>query len=300
MLTDFGIASVIGATQPLTATGMVVGTVGYMTPERLSESGSRPKADLWSLGATLYFTAEGRSAYNADDVVAMIAAVASRDPQPMLRAGTLAPAIAGLLVRDVDTRWDTAAARTYLHAVVAGGSGLETTALLPPAPQTPTKPAPGLPWNQDVPPATPRTEDLPGRPPRARGLTWLVAFTAAAARATLHRGMHQRHPPPQRLVADDAPVTYQMVRAHVATLRGAPAGPPLWPPTVRQVTGWLTRHPTTLTEEDRAGLKEVLARCPELDKAAGHVRDFGEILTDRLGAMLPTWIDAVPPVGSGP
>ncbi|MFF3699049.1 transposase [Streptomyces sp. NPDC002221] len=48
-----------------------------------------------------------------------------------------------------------------------------------------------------------------------------------------------------------------------------------------------------MSEEDRAGLKEVLARCPELDKAAGHVRDFGEILTDRLGSTLPTWIEAV-------
>ncbi|MFJ3833851.1 ISL3 family transposase [Streptomyces sp. NPDC090046] len=95
------------------------------------------------------------------------------------------------------------------------------------------------------------------------------------------------------LVAENAPVTYQMVRSHIATLRGATAGAPPRPPTVRQVTGWLTRHPTTLTGEDRAGLKEVLARCPELDKAAGHVRDFGEILTDRLGSTLPTWIDAV-------
>ncbi|WP_392671817.1 transposase [Streptomyces sp. LN785] len=59
------------------------------------------------------------------------------------------------------------------------------------------------------------------------------------------------------------------------------------------MTGWLTRRPATLTEEDRAGLKEVLARCPELDKAAGHVRDFGEILTDRLGSTLHTWIDAI-------
>ncbi len=95
------------------------------------------------------------------------------------------------------------------------------------------------------------------------------------------------------LVAVQAPVTYGMVRAYIATLRRAPAGAPPRPPTVRQVTGWLTRHPTTLTEEDRAGLKEVLARCPELNKAAGHVRDFGEILTDRLGSTLPTWIDAV-------
>ncbi len=33
------------------------------------------------------------------------------------------------------------------------------------------------------------------------------------------------------------------------------------------------------------------AQC--LAKAAGHVRGFGEILTDRLGSTLPTWIDAV-------
>ena len=62
---------------------------------------------------------------------------------------------------------------------------------------------------------------------------------------------------------------------------------------MRQVTGWLTRHPTALSEDDRTSLKEVLARCPELDTAAGHVRGFGEILTDRLGSTLPTWIDAV-------
>jgi transposase len=84
-----------------------------------------------------------------------------------------------------------------------------------------------------------------------------------------------------------------MVRAHIATLRGDPSAAPPRPPTVRQVTGWLTRHPTTLAEEDRAGLKDVLARCPELETAAEHVRDFGEILTSRLKAVLPAWIDAV-------
>lgn len=84
-----------------------------------------------------------------------------------------------------------------------------------------------------------------------------------------------------------------MVRSHIADLRGAPDGAPPRPPSVRQVTGWLTRHPTVLNEEDRAGLKDVLTRCPELDTAAGHVRDFGEILGSRLGATLPAWMDAV-------
>ncbi|MGA4979903.1 ISL3 family transposase [Streptomyces cinereoruber] len=95
------------------------------------------------------------------------------------------------------------------------------------------------------------------------------------------------------LVAEQAPVTYGMVRAHIATLRGVPYAAPPRPPTVRQVTGWLTRHPTALTEEDSVGLKDVLARCPELNTAARHIRDFGEMLTGRLGAMLPAWIEAV-------
>ncbi|MGW4825488.1 ISL3 family transposase [Streptomyces sp. NPDC004227] len=95
------------------------------------------------------------------------------------------------------------------------------------------------------------------------------------------------------LIAENAPVTYQMVRAYIATLRDAPPQAPPPPPTVRRVTGWLTRHPATLSEDERAALKDVLARCPKLDVAAGHVRGFGEILTHRLGSTLPEWIDAV-------
>ncbi|MCX4790330.1 transposase [Streptomyces sp. NBC_01221] len=109
-------------------------------------------------------------------------------------------------------------------------------------------------------------------------------FTAGCTSVTeLHR----------ELLAEGAPVTYGMVRAYIVTLRSVPPDAPLPPPSVRKVTGWLTQHPSALSEEDRAALKDVLGRCPELDTAAGHIRDFGEILTDRLGATLPTWIDAV-------
>ncbi|WP_327241053.1 hypothetical protein OG243_11340 [Streptomyces sp. NBC_01318] len=80
---------------------------------------------------------------------------------------------------------------------------------------------------------------------------------------------------------------------HIATLRGAPSAALPRPPTVRQVTGRLTHHPTALNEEDRVALKDVLTRCPELEAAAGHVRDFGEVLGGRLGSTLPAWIDAV-------
>src|SRR6266511_2471809 len=69
---------------------------------------------------------------------------------------------------------------------------------------------------------------------------------------------------------------------------GAPA-----PPTVREVTGWLTRHPDRLTEDEHLGLKAILERCPELQAAADHVRAFGEMLTHLRGQELPAWIAAV-------
>jgi len=59
----------------------------------------------------------------------------------------------------------------------------------------------------------------------------------------------------RELLDQNAPLTYQTVRAYIATLRSAPATAPPPPPTVRQ------------------------ARCPELGAAAEHVHAFGEILT---------------------
>jgi hypothetical protein len=59
------------------------------------------------------------------------------------------------------------------------------------------------------------------------------------------------------------------------------------------VTGWLTRHPDRLTEDEHLGLKAILMRCPELQAAADHVRAFGEMLSHLRGQQLPAWIAAV-------
>jgi hypothetical protein len=61
----------------------------------------------------------------------------------------------------------------------------------------------------------------------------------------------------------------------------------------QQATGWLTRHPKTLTEDEQPLLKTVLERCAELRAAAGHVRAFGELLMRLRGQELPGWIAAV-------
>ncbi|WP_455680855.1 hypothetical protein [Streptomyces mirabilis] len=56
------------------------------------------------------------------------------------------------------------------------------------------------------------------------------------------------------------------------------------------MTGWLTRHPATLTEEEKLHRKDVLDRCPELASAAELTSSFAEMLTTLSGDRLPEWI----------
>ena len=84
--------------------------------------------------------------------------------------------------------------------------------------------------------------------------------------------------------------SYSVVRNYLEEHRPAtaPLAPP--PPTVRDVTGWLTRHPDSLTEDERPQLKALLGRCPELEAASSHVRTFARMLTQLTGQDLPQWI----------
>jgi eukaryotic-like serine/threonine-protein kinase len=52
-ITDFGVAHAIGAA-PVTATGMVMGTPGYIAPERVSGGQAQPPSDLYALGIVAY------------------------------------------------------------------------------------------------------------------------------------------------------------------------------------------------------------------------------------------------------
>ncbi|MGN2638669.1 ISL3 family transposase [Nocardia takedensis] len=87
--------------------------------------------------------------------------------------------------------------------------------------------------------------------------------------------------------------SYTVVRRYLEQHRDNPAPIAAMPPTVRQVTGWLTRHPDTLSEDDRSRLQAALEHCPHLRAAAEHVRAFGEIVTTLQGQRLPDWIAAV-------
>jgi transposase len=64
------------------------------------------------------------------------------------------------------------------------------------------------------------------------------------------------------------------------------------------VTGWLTRHPASLDEQEKQQRADILGRCPELDALAGHVRTFAKMMANLDGHLLDEWIATAR--GSGP
>jgi len=85
------------------------------------------------------------------------------------------------------------------------------------------------------------------------------------------------------------------VRRYLRPFRSGRPTPPAGPvaPTVRQVTGWILRRPTTLDDHEQTRLEQVLARCPHLEAASAHVAAFAELLTGLHGDRLDTWIGKV-------
>ncbi|MFJ2636818.1 serine/threonine-protein kinase [Streptomyces sp. NPDC087422] len=116
VLSDFGIAQIDGDPS-VTSTGMLVGAPSYISPERARGQKPGPPADLWSLGALLYASVEGRPPYDKGSAIATLTAVMTEPVGPMTNAGPLAEAIKGLLVKDPAQRLDHDAAYALLSTV---------------------------------------------------------------------------------------------------------------------------------------------------------------------------------------
>jgi hypothetical protein len=112
-VTDFGVASLTGDPR-LTTTGMVIGSPAYMAPEQAQGEPTGPPVDFWALGATLYFAVEGQPPFDKGASMATLAAVVNEAPQPMRRAGPLAPLITALLAKDPEARPSGPKVRAWL------------------------------------------------------------------------------------------------------------------------------------------------------------------------------------------
>jgi serine/threonine protein kinase len=88
-ITDFGIARIADQV-PLTATGQVMGTVQYLSPEQASGHPASPTTDIYSLGIVAYEALAGRRPFTGESQVA-IAMAQINDQAPDLPASVSEP-----------------------------------------------------------------------------------------------------------------------------------------------------------------------------------------------------------------
>jgi serine/threonine protein kinase len=72
LLTDFGIAKILGETTVLTHTGMAMGTPAYMAPEQWRGESVDARTDIYALGIILFEMLTGRLPYQAETPYSMM------------------------------------------------------------------------------------------------------------------------------------------------------------------------------------------------------------------------------------
>ncbi|KOU63422.1 serine/threonine protein phosphatase [Streptomyces sp. MMG1533] len=119
LLTDYGISVQPDAGETrYTLASVLVGTAGYLAPERATGGAPTAAADLFSLGCTLYHAVEGRGPFERHSHLAEVTAVVLEEPRPAVRAGALGPVLAALLAKDPGERLSATEAEAALSQIV--------------------------------------------------------------------------------------------------------------------------------------------------------------------------------------
>lgn len=111
---DFGLAKLRqlrdddAATLLKTATGVRMGTLGYMAPEQLSGGDVTPAADVFSFGVVLYEMISGRRPFEGATATEVATAILSKSPQPLKAPPKLAAIVTKSLSKNADSRYPTA------------------------------------------------------------------------------------------------------------------------------------------------------------------------------------------------
>jgi serine/threonine protein kinase len=102
---DFGIARHFDTQESaVTATGMVVGTPGYLAPEQLTGHQLGPGVDIFAWGTTMVFAATGRSPFDADTLPVIINRILNEHPDLSALPGPLRGLVERCLRKDPGQR----------------------------------------------------------------------------------------------------------------------------------------------------------------------------------------------------
>jgi serine/threonine-protein kinase len=148
-VTDFGIARSVDVEQGVTQTGTVLGTSDYIAPEQASGGHAAPASDVYGLGCVLFELLTGSPPYSGSGFVDVamkhihspVPSVLEERPDAPAR---VAAAVERAMAKHPDDRFASMDAFVEeLEACrreLAGRNG-ETTAVVPPAPARPARPA---------------------------------------------------------------------------------------------------------------------------------------------------------------
>ena len=86
-----GLTAVPTVEAPLTEPGMVMGTVGYISPEQLRGQKADQRSDIFAFGAILYEMVKGQRAFQRETSAETLTAILKEDPPPLSAPGRQVP-----------------------------------------------------------------------------------------------------------------------------------------------------------------------------------------------------------------
>ena len=234
---DFGVARLGGTAS---ASGLIVGTPNYMSPEQVQAQRVDGRSDLFSAGLILYELVTGEKAYRGDTIVALVYKIAHEDPDlGLIPRGAKWDRLRGVLTRalfkDAERRYPSAASMSadldLALADLGGPAGgaaasdlgvVKRTFTMPFSP--PAAPHPRVAEVEPLPAVTIDAERRPRRPrwivPAAAGVA-LLAAVAVTLVAMLFRSSDGSPPaardsPPPSLDLGSVAATAGVAPAHAS------------------------------------------------------------------------------------
>jgi serine/threonine-protein kinase len=136
---DFGLAKLTESDKVVSQTelptvgtepGVVLGTLGYMSPEQLRGRPADPRSDIFSFGTILYEMLSGRHAFRGDSVADTMSAILNKDPPDLSATNPQMPlgldrVVRHCLEKDPEQRFHSA------HDLAFGLEALSDVSMLP-------------------------------------------------------------------------------------------------------------------------------------------------------------------------
>jgi serine/threonine-protein kinase len=129
---DFGLAKVlvpVPADASMTASGVVLGTSAYMSPEQSKSLPADKRSDVWAFGCVLYEMLTGRRAFGGENVTDTLASVLRDDPDWTMWPPGVPPAVRALVEACLQKNRNERMADISTARFVLTGRGPESAAV---------------------------------------------------------------------------------------------------------------------------------------------------------------------------